>query len=58
MEFENNDLDEILLAHLQKEEKVSIYKTNVLKNIINGFVNFKATWSWWAFFGKRVYFSF
>ncbi|MBS9782347.1 MAG: DUF2628 domain-containing protein [Arcobacter sp.] len=56
MEFKENELDEILRAHLQKDEKVDIYKPRVLSNIVNGVVNFKATWSWWAFFGTWGFF--
>ncbi len=56
MEFKDNDLDEILRTHLQKDEKVDIYKPRVLANIVNGVVNFKATWSWWAFFGTWGFF--
>ncbi len=56
MEFKENELDEILKAHLQKDDKVDIYKPRVLANIVNGFVNFKATWSWWAFFGTWGFF--
>ncbi len=56
MELKENEVDEILRAHLQKDEKVDIYKPRVLANIVNGVVNFRATWSWWAFFASWGFF--
>lgn len=56
MNIKEEDFEQILSAHLQKEQKVNIYKPRVEANLINGFVNFKATWSWWAFFGTWAFF--
>lgn len=56
MDLDNNHLDELLESHLQKEQKVSVYKPRVEANLVNGHPTFKATWSWWAFFGTWAFF--
>lgn len=56
MDLDNNHLDELLESHLQKEQKVSVYKPRVEANLVNGHPAFKATWSWWAFFGTWAFF--
>lgn len=56
MKIDSRDLDVLLEAHLQKPEKVAVYKPRVEANMVNGVAVFKATWSWWAFFATWAYF--
>jgi len=56
MQVKEDELDELLEAHLKKTEKVSIYKPRVEANMMNGVPTFKTTWSWWAFFGTWIFF--
>ena len=56
MEIKKNELDELLEAHLQKPEKVLVYKNGVKANIKDGVPTFRITWSWWAFFGTWMFF--
>ncbi len=56
MQISSQDLDILLEAHLQKPEKVAIYKPRVMANMVNGVAVFKATWSWWAFFSTWAFF--
>jgi hypothetical protein len=44
MEIKEEELNELLEAHLQKSEKVGVYAPRVKANIINGVPVFKATW--------------
>jgi hypothetical protein len=56
MKIKDDEIDALLDAHLQKEEKIAIYKPRVKANILNGNPIFQATWSWWAFFGGCAFF--
>jgi len=56
VEIREEDFDELLEAHLQKPEKVEIYKPRVKANIIEGEAKFRATWSWWAFGATWLFF--
>ena len=56
MNLNNNELNQLLEAHLQKDKKVDVYQPRVEANMMNGHPTFKATWSWWAFFGTWAFF--
>jgi hypothetical protein len=56
MEIKEEELSELLGSHLQKSEKVNVYKPRVKANMVNGVPVFKATWSWWAFWGGSAFF--
>jgi len=56
MKIKENELEELLEAHLQKADKVNIYAPRVKANMVNGVPVFKATWSWWAFLGGWAFF--
>lgn len=56
MHIEQKDMEILLESHIQKPEKVFVYKPNVEANIVNNEVVFKPTWSWWAFFGGWAFF--
>jgi len=56
MEIKEEEFNELLEAHLQKIEKVGVYAPKVKANMVNGIPVFKATWSWWAFFGGWAFF--
>ena len=56
MKIKENELNELLEAHLQKADKVNIYAPRVKANMVNGVPVFKATWSWWAFLGGWAFF--
>lgn len=56
MKLDQHDLESLLEVHLQKPEKVFVYKPNVKSNMVNDRVVFKPTWSWWAFFGGWLFF--
>ncbi|WP_162473647.1 DUF2628 domain-containing protein [Serratia microhaemolytica] len=52
----SDELQGLLEAHLQKPEKVQIFKDAYTKFNINNQFKFAFSWSWWAFFGGAVYF--
>lgn len=56
MDLNNSQLNDLLETHLQKEQKVEVYQPRVEANLVNGHPAFKATWSWWAFFGTWAFF--
>jgi len=56
MKIKDEELNELLESHLQKQEKVSVFEPRVKANMVNGIPVFKATWSWWAFFGTWAFF--
>lgn len=56
MQIEHTQLEALLDAHIQKPQKVFVYKPNVEANLVNSQVVFKPTWSWWAFFGGWAFF--
>lgn len=46
----------LLLTHLKTPDKTEIYLNGLRSCIQDGRFVFKATWSWWAFFGGAFYF--
>ncbi|MEA1914366.1 MAG: DUF2628 domain-containing protein [Campylobacterota bacterium] len=56
MHIDSNDIDQLIQAHVQKPEKVYVYKAGVQGNTVNDQLAFKATWSWWAFLGGWAFF--
>ncbi|MDR2137787.1 MAG: DUF2628 domain-containing protein [Synergistaceae bacterium] len=55
-ELRSGNVRQLLAAHLQTPEKVSIYGAALDKCLVNGRVVFAATWSWWAWIGGAFYF--
>lgn len=55
-EARTGNVTQLLDPHLLTPKKAPLYEKALAKCLVNGYVSFAPTWSWWAMFEGPLYF--